>query len=114
MGKYSGLYIGLMVLLIVWNGIQASKRKERLFPNILQIVGYLWVVIYFVLLLVKNLPASEFFFFSSIALTYCFAIEVWQLARTEKGTGFFWQVIFTLISVIPMMLNIAIVSGLII
>ena len=109
MDKYMWFYVGVMVILIIGNALQIGTRKERKILNWFQIVIYAGILIWYVTEVVKGVMSNYFFFTTSLLFLLSFSIELWQLIAKEKRE--FLDVVFFLISVIPIVLSIALLSG---
>ena len=109
MQKFIWFYVGVMIVLIVGNAIQIGTRKERKTLNWFQIIIYTGILIWYVTEVVKGVMSNYFFFTTSLLFLLSFSIELWQLIAKEKRE--FLDVVFFLISVIPIVLSIALLSG---
>lgn len=109
MDKYMWFYVGVMVILIIGNALQIGTRKERKILNWFQIIIYAGILIWYVTEVVKGVMSNYFFFTTSLLFLLSFSIELWQLIAKEKRE--FLDVVFFLISVIPIVLSIALLSG---
>ncbi len=109
MERFIWFYVGVMVILIIGNALQIGTRKERKILNWFQIVIYAGILIWYVTEVVKGVMSNYFFFTTSLLFLLSFSIELWQLIAKEKRE--FLDVVFFLISVIPIVLSIALLSG---
>jgi len=114
MDKYMWFYFGVMAVLVVVNALQIGRKVGRVFPNILQIVVYLFAMGWFILMIGKGLDLS-FFFWTGLAFVLCFAVEVWQVARlnSREYKKISLAIGFLLFSALPILCSFAILSGLI-
>ena len=109
MGSFIWFYVGCMMVLIVGNALQIGMRKERKVLNWFQILIYAGVLTWYVSEVIKDVMSNYFFFTTTLLFLVSFAIELWQLiARQEKDL---LNIIFFLISTIPIVLSIALLSG---
>jgi len=109
MQKFIWFYVGVMIVLIVGNALQIGTRKERKILNWFQIIIYTGILIWYVTEVVKGVMSNYFFFTTSLLFLLSFSIELWQLIAKEKRE--FLDIVFFLISGIPIVLSIALLSG---
>ena len=99
--------IGL-VILIIPNAIAVGKGR-KISSNIFQIICY-FVVMWVFLFLDNTTGVNEkFFFISGLIFLVTFGLELWQFARNEERS--FWDSIFLILSIAPIVCSMGFLSG---
>jgi len=109
MGDFIWFYVGCMIVLIVGNALQIGMRKEKKILNWFQILIYAGILIWYVSEVIKDVMSNYFFFTTTLLFLVSFAIELWQFVIKQNKD--FLEIVFFLVSAIPIVLSIALLSG---
>lgn len=101
-------YIGLMIILVIGDSIAIGKNKEKKLFNWMQIIIFVGVLGWYVYLMQTNGLTSLFFFVTTLLFLCTFAIELGQFVLKKEKKQ---EIIFFLLSMVPIVGSIGILSG---